>query len=73
MENKLFVGKMNEHLTQVSGTQFKYWGNHILRGSVAMNLDTGEVKQISFNGYISNDLTVRKAIARKWGLPTFRK
>ena len=60
-------------LYQVAGTYFVVWSDYIQRGTFARNEDTGEIKQISGGGYISRDLTVRKEIARRFGLPTFRK
>lgn len=60
-------------LTSVNKIGFEVWGDFIARGTFAKNLETGEVKQISYSGYINNDLTVRKAIANAFKLPTFRK
>ena len=57
----------------VAGKYFVVWADYIQRGTFARDDDTGEVKQISSGGYISRDLTVRKEIARRFGLPTFRK
>jgi hypothetical protein len=34
---------------------------------------TGDTMQISMNGYISRDLTVRRAIASAFGHDSFRK
>ena len=59
--------------TQVAGIKFEHWADFIQRGCFAQNMETGEIKQISWNGYISNELTVRKAIASKFKLRTFRK
>lgn len=58
--------------TTVNGKEFKVWGDFIKRGTMAED-ENGVVKQISYSGYVSNDLTVRKAIALTFGLPTFRK
>lgn len=58
--------------TTVEGKTYKYWSDFIARGTFAENED-GNVIQISFSGYISNDLTVRKAIAATFGHKTFRK
>ena len=60
-------------VTTVNGTAFEYWSDFIARGTFARNTETGEVKQISGSGYISKDLTVRKEISLRFGLPTFRK
>ena len=57
--------------TQVNGQNFTYWADYIERGMFASDGET--TKKIHGSGYISNDLTVRKAIASSFGLPTFRK
>ena len=59
-------------ITTVAGKEYKVWSDFIARGTFAEN-EAGEVKQISFNGYIKNDLTVRKAIQSAFQLDTFRK
>lgn len=59
--------------TTVNGRKFNHWGDSIKRAEIAEDVETGEVKVIRYNGYLSNDLSVRKAIARTFGLPTFRK
>lgn len=56
----------------VMGKQYKVWSDFIKRGSFAEDSD-GVVKQISWSGYIHNDLTVRKAIAGAFGLTSFKK
>lgn len=61
------------HTTTVQGTTYEHYADFIKRGTFARNIETGEAKQISHNGYISNDLTVRKAIAIAFGLNSFRK
>lgn len=57
---------------QVAGKQYKVWSDFIKRCTFAED-ENGEVKAISGSGYIHNDLTVRKAIACRFGLATFRK
>ena len=57
---------------QVAGKQFKVWADFIKRATYAED-ENGNVKMIRGSGYINNDLTVRKAIAWAFGLPTFRK
>lgn len=64
------TGKICE--TSIKGEIFTYWADFIKRCTYAKN-SSGEVKAISYSGYINNDLTVRKAIAHAFGLPTFRK
>lgn len=61
------------YTTTVQGIPFSYKADFIKRGTLATNEVTGETKQISFSGYIHKDLTVRKAIAAVFGLPSFRK
>ena len=56
----------------VMGMQYKVWSNYIARGCFAEGPD-GQVKQISWSGYITKDLAVRKAIACQFGLASFRK
>lgn len=59
--------------TTVNGRKFNYWADIFERTEIAEDVETGEVKAIRYNGYLSNDLSVRKAIAMTFGLPTFRK
>ena len=59
--------------TTVNGKSFEVWSDFIKRATFARNTETGEVKAISSSGYIRNDLTVRKEIAIRFGLPTFKK
>ena len=59
-------------MNQVAGKQYKVWSDFIARATFAED-ENGVVKQISGSGYITNDLTVRKAIAYAFGLTTFRK
>ena len=58
--------------TTVNGNEYKVWADFIARGTFAED-ESGTVKQISWSGYIHNDLTIRKAIAQNFGLQTFRK
>lgn len=67
-----FMNINNARQVQVSGQIFYVESNYAYRGTVARNSD-GEIRAISQSGYISNDLSVRKAIAIAFGLPTFRK
>ena len=68
-----FTLKGNIHTTTIQGTPFSFFSDLGYRGTFATNEVTGETKQISFSGYIHKDLTVRKAIADVFGLPSFRK
>lgn len=56
----------------VAGKSFTVEADYIKRGTFATDMSTGETKQISSNGYISRDITVRKAIAAAFRLPTFK-
>lgn len=58
--------------TTVNGKEFKVWSDFIARATFAEDAN-GNVKKLCGSGYIHNDLTVRKAIACVYGLPTFRK
>lgn len=62
----------NESTTTVQGETYIVWDNYKLCGTFAQN-ETGEVKQIKSSGYLSNDLSVRKAIAASFNLKSFRK
>lgn len=56
----------------VAGQEFKVWSDFMKRCTFA-EAEDGTVKKISGSGYVHNDLTVRKAIAITFHLPTFRK
>lgn len=60
------------YTTTVEGKTYKYWNDFMYRGTFAENED-GEVKQIKGSGYLTKDLTARKAIACTFGHKTFRK
>lgn len=62
--------KMTE--TMVNGMKFKVWNDTTRRATFAESED-GRVEKIHDYGYITADLTIRKAIAMVYGLPTFRK
>ena len=64
---------MTKQTTSVNGIEFEVYSDFIKRGTYATNKQTGETKQIQGNGYIHNDLTIRKAIAQVFNLSTFRK
>ena len=59
--------------TTVNGIKFQHWADFTDRCEKAENMETHEIKTIHGSGYISRDLTARKAIAMMFGLPTFRK
>lgn len=60
------------HTTTVEGKTYRYWSDFIQRATFAESED-GDVIRIHGNGYINNDLTVRKAIAAAFGHKTFKK
>lgn len=60
------------HTTTVEGKTYKYYSDFIYRGTFAED-EEGNRKLIKSSGYISKDLTARKAIAIVFGHKTFRK
>ena len=56
----------------VEGKPYEVWSDSIKRATFARS-DAGEVKAISTSGYVHKDLTVRKAIAIRFGHKTFKK
>lgn len=58
--------------TTVEGKQYRVWSDFIMRATYAQDED-GVTKAIKTNGYISNDVTIRKQIAIYFGHKTFRK
>lgn len=64
--------RVHERQTTVGGKQFTVWADYIMRGMFAED-ESGEVKQIHGSGYLSNELSIRKAIAYAWQLKSFRK
>jgi hypothetical protein len=59
--------------TMVNGEQFVFVSSRYLNGTFAQRISDGRIEQISKGRYISNDLTVRKAIQGYYGLTTFRR
>lgn len=59
--------------TTVAGINFAIYADITKRGMSAVNESTGEERMIINGGYASNDLTIRKAIACRFNLSTFRK
>lgn len=64
------TSRITEHTVQ--GKTYKVWSDFIDRSTYAEN-EEGEIKRIHGNGYIHNELTVRKAIAASYGLKSFRR
>jgi len=58
--------------TTAHGETHTVWNSCMRRGTFAKN-EAGEVRQIKPNGYIPNDLDVRKAIANSLNLKSLRK
>lgn len=58
--------------TTVQGKVYKVWSDFKMRATYSEN-EAGEVKMLAGGTYLSNDLTIRKAIATVYGLETFRK
>ncbi|WP_298031753.1 hypothetical protein [uncultured Desulfovibrio sp.] len=63
----------NTTIHTVAGQNFETYSDFARRCTFARNAETGEVRQISWSGYVRKDLTVRKAIASAFNLSTFRK
>lgn len=59
--------------TTVQGVRYLVWADFMLRGMRAQNTETGEIRVIKRGGYITKDLTARKAIAAAFNLSSFRK
>ena len=59
--------------TTVNGQTFIYFSDITTRATYAQRLGSMETRKIHGGGYITNELTVRKAIANTFGLGTFRK
>lgn len=56
----------------VAGINFAIYADITKRGMIAVNVATGEEKIIIRSGYATKDLTIRKAVANAFSLPTFR-
>lgn len=65
--------KYNYRDTQVCGISFTTYDDFNERATFAIDNTTGMTKAIRRSGYLGNDLSIRKAIALVFGLPTFRK
>jgi hypothetical protein len=65
--------KTIKKVVRVQGTEYSVWSDFTKRATYAEQIQTGEIKGISGSGYISNELSVRKAIAKAWMLDSFRK
>ncbi len=56
----------------VGSKVYKVWSDFIMRSTYAEN-ENGEIKCIKSSGYLSNELSIRKAIAIVFGLSSFRR
>jgi len=56
----------------VAGINFAIYADITKRGMIAVNEATGEEKIIIRSGYATKDLTIRKAVANAFSLPSFR-
>lgn len=56
----------------VGGNKYEVWSDFTRRGTFAKDIDSGVTKQISYSGYLSKELSIRKAIAQLFGLSSFR-
>lgn len=61
----------NAKEVNVNGNTYKVWSDQSYKGTFAEDKD-GNVLPISGSGYLSNELSQRKAIANKFGEPSFR-
>ena len=73
MMNKAWSDKAGTtRVTTVEGHRYEVWSDFRERCTFAQD-EEGEFKAISTSGYIHKDLTVRKAIASRFGHESFRK
>ena len=70
IENAL---SQSNKIATVNGEDFIVASSYIAIGTFAKRVSDGDIRQLCGSGYISNDLTIRKEIALRYGLPTFRK
>ncbi len=64
--------KSSMRTVTVNGKTFRVWADFIIRGMCAED-ENGNIKKIYGGGYLNNELSIRKAIAASYKLPTFRK
>ncbi len=64
--------KIARGTTQVAGIEFSIFSDFALRGMTAKNNATGEERVIKRSGYLTTDLSIRKAVAAAFGFTTFR-
>lgn len=72
-ETKYSYEHANESTTTIQGETWLVWNNYARRSTEARRAEGGETRTIKSMGYLSNDLSVRKAIAASFGLDSFRK
>lgn len=64
------TGTTTKHTVQ--GKTYEVWSDFIQRATYAKS-EAGDIRRLCGSGYIHNDLTIRKAIACRYGLKSFRK
>ena len=64
--------KITKGTATVAGINFAIFADITQRGMIAVNKATGEERIIIRSGYATKDLTIRKAVANAFSLPTFR-
>lgn len=64
------TGTTTKHTVQ--GKTYEVWSDFIQRATYAKSED-GDIRRLCGSGYIHNDLTIRKAIACRYELKSFRK
>ena len=70
-EHRALEGDVHE--TTVQGETYEYWCNFVGRNTYALRVSDGDYAVIKDSGYLSRDLSVRKAIAASFGLGSFRR
>jgi len=58
---------------KVDGRTFMVWSDFVMRATYAQEIGSMEMRRIHGGGYLSNELSIRKAIANTFGLKSFRK
>lgn len=50
----------------VDGVEYLIYSDFMKRGTISKKVETGEVRQISFSGYIKRPSTIKNAIRLMW-------
>lgn len=64
--------KFSKGTVTVAGIEFEIFADFTKRSNTAINKATGEERVIRRSAYLHNELSIRKAVAVSFGLPTFR-